>query len=94
MLEYCNILSDRMTDECVYYLSCFVPGLFVFLFHCLMKENVREQWRIHLCCGRFRLSDYSGSYSKAKQCLWAWGTLQYKLVIISKWMINFLAFRV
>ncbi|XP_035802538.2 adhesion G-protein coupled receptor G4 isoform X2 [Amphiprion ocellaris] len=34
-------------------------GFFVFLFHCLMKENVRKQWRIHLCCGRFRLSDYS-----------------------------------
>ncbi|XP_075902454.1 adhesion G protein-coupled receptor G4a [Nelusetta ayraudi] len=30
-------------------------GFFVFLFHCLMKENVRKQWRIHLCCGRFRL---------------------------------------
>ncbi|XP_042348822.1 adhesion G-protein coupled receptor G6 [Plectropomus leopardus] len=34
-------------------------GFFVFLFHCLMKDNVRKQWRIHLCCGRFRLSDYS-----------------------------------
>ncbi|XP_049899008.1 adhesion G-protein coupled receptor G4 isoform X2 [Epinephelus moara] len=34
-------------------------GFFIFLFHCLMKENVRKQWRIHLCCGRFRLSDYS-----------------------------------
>ncbi|XP_035506328.2 adhesion G-protein coupled receptor G4 isoform X1 [Scophthalmus maximus] len=37
-----------------------VQGFFVFLFHCLMKENVRKQWRIHLCCGRFRLSDNSG----------------------------------
>ncbi|XP_068182518.1 adhesion G-protein coupled receptor G6 [Antennarius striatus] len=34
-------------------------GFFVFLFHCLMKENVRKQWRIHLCCGRFRLGEYS-----------------------------------
>ncbi|XP_055015445.1 adhesion G-protein coupled receptor G2-like [Boleophthalmus pectinirostris] len=34
-------------------------GFFVFLFHCLMKDNVRKQWRIHLCCGRFRLSNYS-----------------------------------
>ncbi|XP_022042737.2 adhesion G-protein coupled receptor G2-like [Acanthochromis polyacanthus] len=34
-------------------------GFFIFLFHCLIKENVRKQWRIHLCCGRFRLSDYS-----------------------------------
>uniref|UniRef100_A0A667WS74 Adhesion G protein-coupled receptor G4b n=1 Tax=Myripristis murdjan TaxID=586833 RepID=A0A667WS74_9TELE len=36
-----------------------LQGFFVFVFHCLMKENVRKQWRIHLCCGRFRLSDYS-----------------------------------
>uniref|UniRef100_A0A3B3VUD8 Adhesion G-protein coupled receptor G2-like n=1 Tax=Poecilia latipinna TaxID=48699 RepID=A0A3B3VUD8_9TELE len=33
--------------------------LFVFLFHCLMKENVRKQWRIHLCFGRFRLEEHS-----------------------------------
>ncbi|XP_053179621.1 adhesion G-protein coupled receptor G4 [Scomber japonicus] len=36
-----------------------LQGFFVFLFHCLMKETVRKQWRIHLCCGRSRLSDYS-----------------------------------
>ncbi|KAM3612761.1 uncharacterized protein V6R79_014067 [Siganus canaliculatus] len=36
-----------------------LQGFFVFLFHCLMKENVRKQWRIHLCCGRFRLTNYS-----------------------------------
>ncbi|KAE8285729.1 Adhesion G-protein coupled receptor G4 [Larimichthys crocea] len=44
------------------YLFCIcnsLQGFFVFLFHCLMKENVRKQWRIHLCCGRFKLSDYS-----------------------------------
>uniref|UniRef100_A0A3B4G012 G-protein coupled receptors family 2 profile 2 domain-containing protein n=1 Tax=Pundamilia nyererei TaxID=303518 RepID=A0A3B4G012_9CICH len=40
-----------------------LQGFFVFLFHCLMKENVRKQWRIHLCCGRFRLREYSGSSS-------------------------------
>lgn len=34
----------------------------MFLFHCLMKENVRKQWRIHLCCGRFRLGDNSGTF--------------------------------
>uniref|UniRef100_A0A3Q2PBW2 Adhesion G-protein coupled receptor G2-like n=1 Tax=Fundulus heteroclitus TaxID=8078 RepID=A0A3Q2PBW2_FUNHE len=32
---------------------------FVFLFHCLMKENVRKQWRIYLCFGRFRLEEHS-----------------------------------
>ncbi|KAM8908724.1 adhesion G-protein coupled receptor G4 [Spinachia spinachia] len=36
-----------------------LQGFFVFLFHCVMKENVRKQWRIFLCCGRFRLSEYS-----------------------------------
>lgn len=44
------------------YLFCVLnsmQGFFVFLFHCLMKDNVRKQWRIHLCCGRFRLSNYS-----------------------------------
>ncbi|XP_056254325.1 adhesion G-protein coupled receptor G4 isoform X2 [Seriola aureovittata] len=36
-----------------------LQGLLIFLFHCLMKENVRKQWRIHLCFGRFRLEEYS-----------------------------------
>ncbi|XP_030251405.1 adhesion G-protein coupled receptor G4 isoform X2 [Sparus aurata] len=36
-----------------------LQGFFVFLFHCLMKENVRKQWRLHLCCGRFRPKDCS-----------------------------------
>ncbi|XP_055370578.1 adhesion G-protein coupled receptor G4-like [Betta splendens] len=36
-----------------------LQGLFIFLFHCLMKENVRKQWRIHLCVGRFRLDEFS-----------------------------------
>ncbi|XP_040006974.1 adhesion G-protein coupled receptor G4 [Xiphias gladius] len=38
-----------------------LQGLFIFFFHCLMKENVRKQWRIHLCFGRFRLEEYSGT---------------------------------
>uniref|UniRef100_A0A4W6EY35 Adhesion G protein-coupled receptor G4b n=1 Tax=Lates calcarifer TaxID=8187 RepID=A0A4W6EY35_LATCA len=37
-----------------------LQGFFIFLFHCLMKENVRKQWRIHLCFGRFRLEEHSG----------------------------------
>ncbi|XP_055783912.1 adhesion G-protein coupled receptor G2-like [Salvelinus fontinalis] len=36
-----------------------LQGFFIFVFHCLMKENVRKQWRIHLCCGRFRRNDFS-----------------------------------
>ncbi|XP_069468904.1 adhesion G-protein coupled receptor G4 [Ambystoma mexicanum] len=40
-----------------------LQGFFIFLFHCLMKENVRRQWRLHLCYGRFRL-DNSSDWSK------------------------------
>ncbi|XP_061644216.1 adhesion G-protein coupled receptor G4 [Phyllopteryx taeniolatus] len=28
-----------------------LQGFLVFLFHCLMKDNVRKQWRLHLGCG-------------------------------------------
>ncbi|XP_023369277.1 adhesion G-protein coupled receptor G6 isoform X3 [Otolemur garnettii] len=45
----------------VYLFSIFnsLQGLFIFIFHCAMKENVQKQWRRHLCCGRFRLADNS-----------------------------------
>lgn len=36
-------------------------GLFIFIFHCALKENVQKQWRRYLCYGRFRLSDNSGT---------------------------------
>ncbi|KAI1897535.1 hypothetical protein AGOR_G00084270 [Albula goreensis] len=36
-----------------------LQGLFIFIFHCAMKENVQKQWRRYLCCGRFRLADNS-----------------------------------
>ncbi|XP_054648784.1 adhesion G-protein coupled receptor G6 isoform X2 [Dunckerocampus dactyliophorus] len=36
-----------------------LQGFLVFLFHCLMKENVRKQWRMHVCCGALRLSEHS-----------------------------------
>ncbi|XP_067428537.1 adhesion G-protein coupled receptor G6 isoform X6 [Thunnus thynnus] len=36
-----------------------LQGLFIFIFHCALKENVQKQWRRYLCCGRFRLSDNS-----------------------------------
>uniref|UniRef100_A0A8C7U0W7 Adhesion G protein-coupled receptor G4b n=1 Tax=Oncorhynchus mykiss TaxID=8022 RepID=A0A8C7U0W7_ONCMY len=48
------------------YVFCVLNGLqgfFIFLFHCLMKENVRKQWRIHLCFGSLRLQEYSGIYN-------------------------------
>lgn len=56
----------------VKYLSSSVLGFFVFLFHCLMKENVRKQWRMHLCSGRFRPNNYLGNDFQAKRCLWMW----------------------
>ncbi|XP_077388094.1 adhesion G protein-coupled receptor G4a [Festucalex cinctus] len=36
-----------------------LQGFFLFLFHCAMKENVRKQWRLHLCCGALRLAEHS-----------------------------------
>ncbi|XP_062293272.1 adhesion G-protein coupled receptor G6 [Scomber scombrus] len=45
----------------IYLFSIFnsLQGLFIFIFHCALKENVQKQWRRYLCCGRFRLSDNS-----------------------------------
>ncbi|XP_051538181.1 adhesion G-protein coupled receptor G4-like [Myxocyprinus asiaticus] len=36
-----------------------LQGFFIFLFHCALKENVRKQWRMYLCCGRLRLAENS-----------------------------------
>ncbi|XP_051486116.1 adhesion G-protein coupled receptor G4 isoform X3 [Apus apus] len=36
-----------------------VKRFFIFVFHCLMKEEVAKQCRVHFCWGRFHLSDYS-----------------------------------
>uniref|UniRef100_A0A8D0F5I9 Adhesion G-protein coupled receptor G6 n=1 Tax=Strix occidentalis caurina TaxID=311401 RepID=A0A8D0F5I9_STROC len=51
-----------LTLPFLYLFSIFnsLQGLFIFVFHCAMKENVQKQWRRHLCCGRFRLADNSG----------------------------------
>ncbi|XP_056150221.1 adhesion G-protein coupled receptor G6 [Lampris incognitus] len=45
----------------IYLFSIFnsLQGLFIFIFHCALKENVQKQWRRYLCCGRFRLADNS-----------------------------------
>lgn len=37
-----------------------LTGLFIFVFHCAMKENVQKQWRRYLCCQQLRLADNSG----------------------------------
>ncbi|KAM4020047.1 adhesion G-protein coupled receptor G4 isoform 2-T2 [Anomaloglossus baeobatrachus] len=36
-----------------------LQGFFIFVFHCLIKENVRRHWRMYLCCGRCRIDNYS-----------------------------------
>ncbi|XP_069799221.1 adhesion G-protein coupled receptor G4 isoform X2 [Dendropsophus ebraccatus] len=36
-----------------------LQGFFIFVFHCLIKENVRRHWKMYLCCGRCRLDNYS-----------------------------------
>uniref|UniRef100_G1L882 Adhesion G-protein coupled receptor G4 n=1 Tax=Ailuropoda melanoleuca TaxID=9646 RepID=G1L882_AILME len=41
-----------------------LQGFLLFVFYCLMKESVREQWRIHLCCGWLRLDNSSDGDSR------------------------------
>ncbi len=38
-----------------------LSGFFIFVFHCALKENVRKQWRMYLCCGSLRLAENSGT---------------------------------
>lgn len=50
-------------------------GFFIFVFHCAVKENVRKQWRIHLCCGNLRLVENSGVFVlfvRYFDMLWQW----------------------
>lgn len=57
-----------------YVFTCsLIVGLFIFIFHCAMKENVQKQWRRHLCCGRFRLADNSGKGTGLSGFGEAWG---------------------
>uniref|UniRef100_A0A670Z849 G-protein coupled receptors family 2 profile 2 domain-containing protein n=1 Tax=Pseudonaja textilis TaxID=8673 RepID=A0A670Z849_PSETE len=34
-----------------------LQGFFIFVFYCLMKDNVRTQCQIHFCCGKFQLGN-------------------------------------
>ncbi|KAM6117323.1 adhesion G-protein coupled receptor G4 [Pterocles gutturalis] len=36
-----------------------IRRFFIFVFYCLLKEEVVKQCRLHFCCGRFRPSNYS-----------------------------------
>ncbi|XP_050015626.1 adhesion G-protein coupled receptor G4 [Alexandromys fortis] len=37
-----------------------LQGFLIFVFYCVMKESVREQWHTHLCCRWLRLGNFSG----------------------------------
>lgn len=65
----------------IHVLFSFVIGLFIFVFHCAMKENVQKQWRRHLCCGRFRLADNSGKNKSQLPSLFA--AIGWKVQVIS-----------
>nr|XP_035144762.2 adhesion G-protein coupled receptor G4 isoform X1 [Callithrix jacchus] len=43
-----------------------LQGFLIFVFHCVMKESVREQWQIHLCCGWLRLDNSSDGSSRCR----------------------------
>ncbi|XP_070616254.1 adhesion G-protein coupled receptor G4 [Erythrolamprus reginae] len=34
-----------------------LQGFFIFIFYCLVKDNVRKQCQIHFCCGKLRLGN-------------------------------------
>nr|XP_017514575.2 adhesion G-protein coupled receptor G4 [Manis javanica] len=41
-----------------------LQGFLIFVFHCVMKENVREQWQHHLYCTWLRLDNSSDGSSR------------------------------
>ncbi|KAM6143311.1 adhesion G-protein coupled receptor G4 [Erethizon dorsatum] len=41
-----------------------LQGFLIFVFYCVMKESVREQWHIHLRCGWLRLDNFSDGSSR------------------------------
>ncbi|XP_074133192.1 adhesion G-protein coupled receptor G4 [Sminthopsis crassicaudata] len=40
-------------------------GFVVFVFHCLLKKNVRKHWQDHLCCGRLQRNNKSDGPSRS-----------------------------
>ncbi|XP_054479347.1 adhesion G-protein coupled receptor G6-like [Anoplopoma fimbria] len=44
-----------------------LQGLFVFIFHCAVKESVQRQWRTYLCFGKLRLPENSAWSRTATQ---------------------------
>ncbi|KAG8507190.1 Adhesion G-protein coupled receptor G4 [Galemys pyrenaicus] len=54
----------RILFSYLFAISNTLQGFFIFVFHCVMKESVREQWQIHLYCGWLRLDNSSDGISR------------------------------
>lgn len=64
-----SICVSKIESSTTHCLFLFISkGFFIFVFHCALKENVRRQWRIYLCCGKFRLAENSGTVSDIHTC--------------------------
>lgn len=59
-------------------------GFFIFVFHCAAKENVRRQWRLHLCCGNLRLVENSGEFVLYVDMSWIYNALNLFFEFISR----------
>ncbi|XP_004643237.1 adhesion G-protein coupled receptor G4 [Octodon degus] len=46
-----------------------LQGFLIFVFYCVMKESVREQWHIHLRCGWLRLDNFSDGSRRFGGCV-------------------------
>ncbi|KAL6473303.1 hypothetical protein MHYP_G00194910 [Metynnis hypsauchen] len=44
-----------------------LQGFFIFVFRCAAKEEIRRQWRKHVCCGKFIL----GGIPESAQRVWS-----------------------
>nr|XP_032629106.1 adhesion G-protein coupled receptor G4 [Chelonoidis abingdonii] len=60
-----------------------LQGVFIFVHHCLMKETVRKQCRVHFCWGRFRLNNYSDWSSEGTSAGYKPRNLEHKLSLHS-----------
>ncbi|XP_037368699.1 adhesion G-protein coupled receptor G4 [Talpa occidentalis] len=54
----------RILFSYLFAISNTLQGFFIFVFHCVMKESVREQWQIHLYCRWLRLDNSSDGNSR------------------------------
>ncbi|XP_004686014.1 PREDICTED: probable G-protein coupled receptor 112 [Condylura cristata] len=57
----------RILFSYLFAISNTLQGFFIFVFHCVMKESVREQWQLHLYCGWLRLDNSSDGIRRCGQ---------------------------